>query len=211
MTAKANKLRVNVQPDKESTKSRTERTVKIGQLLPSFTLYQQQPNLKEAMDALLRDGTALQAADDQVAKDDAQAQKSRAVREGLTRDFDASYDIVVSNLEKYARTPADIESAGFLLGARVSHPMVPPHDLKAEFDYKKNFLLIRVKKAKGMQAAYVEISPDPVGPNTYKRLDGIGNTHEVKDYPPGTYWIRTASVRGSEMSPWLGPISVTIK
>ena len=211
MTTKSNKVRVNVRVDKLNTQSRTERAVKIGQLLSSFPLYQQIPTLKEAMDALLRDGASLATADDQVAKDEAQAMKSRAIRDAITRDFDASYDIVVSNLEKYAQKPADVESAGFLALERTKHQVMPPRELKAEFDYTKNVLQIRVKRAKGMQASFVEISPDPIGPNTYKRLDSIGTTHELKNYAPGTYWIRAASVRGAEMSPWLGPISVTIK
>ncbi len=30
-------------------------------------------------------------------------------------------------------------------------------------------------------------------------------------YAPGTYWVRVASVRGDEVSSWLGPVSVIVR
>lgn len=211
MGNKAPKIRVNVRADKLTVKTRTERTIKVGQLLQAFPLYQSHPPLKEALDALLRDGTALKDAEDQVTKDEAQAAKSRGLRDDRVHAFDRSYDVAVSLLEKHAQTAGDVESAGFLAGERTSHPLVPPLGLTAAFNYTTNRLEIRVKRAKGMTASYVEISPDPVGHNTYKRLDGISSFHEVAGYAPGTYWLRAASVRGQEVSAWIGPVSVLIK
>ena len=109
--AKQKRIRVDVHGDKVTSKSRTERAIKIGQVAPSSSLYQGQATIKESLDTLIKEGIALAGAEDQVAKDDAQAQKSRGQRDTLLRDYDASYDVVVSHIEKHATTPADSVAA----------------------------------------------------------------------------------------------------
>ncbi len=203
--------RVDVHADKLTIKTRVERAAKVAELAPTSTLYTSVPAVKTALDALVADGTALQNAEVQVTRDEAQASKSRAARDALLVAFDGTYDLSVATLEKHAAAPADLVGAGFADLQKAHYAVLPPLEVSATFDAAKGHVVIHLKHAPGMHSAYTEISPDPVGPATFKRLDGIGASHSLMGYAPGTYWVRVASVRGDQVSAWLGPVSVIVR
>jgi hypothetical protein len=57
----------------------------------------------------------------------------------------------------------------------------------------------------------VEISPNPAGPDTWKRLPGVAASRSIGGYPPGTYLVRAASAKGQAESSFTGPVSVVVK
>jgi hypothetical protein len=63
----------------------------------------------------------------------------------------------------------------------------------------------------GKRQCAIEISPDPAGPATFKRLDGTGMTRALQGHAAGTWWVRAATLRAKEQSDWFGPVAVIVK
>jgi hypothetical protein len=72
-------------------------------------------------------------------------------------------------------------------------------------------MLLHVKFPGGARKCIVEISPDPIGPATWHRLDGHGATRAVTGFPPGTYWVHAATSLADGRSEWFGPVPIVIK
>jgi hypothetical protein len=204
-------VRVDTSVDTANSKAFTDRAAKVGEVAPSADLYNKQSDLKAALDALAAEGPQLVAAEAQVVKDEAQASKSRGARDALLLSISGTYNVAVATLEKHARNAADVTDCGFEKLERKHYPVIAPVDVLVKFDKAKERIDVNVKHAPGMHACHVELSPEPVGPNTWKRLDGIAAEYHLTGYAPGIWWVRAQSVRGAEVSPWFGPVSVTVK
>jgi hypothetical protein len=204
-------LRIDTGSDTAGSKAQTDRAAKVGQVAPTADLYKQQAMVKAALDAYAAEGPLLLAAEAQVAKDDAQAAKSRGDRDALLAAIAGTYNVAVATVEKYALVPADITGCGFDPQARAHYSVVTPISLLVNFDRIKERIDILVKHAPGMHACHVELSSDPVGPATWKRLEGIAAEYHLAGYAPGTWWVRARSVRGAEVSDWTDLVSVIVK
>jgi hypothetical protein len=204
-------VRVDVHEDKVSIPTRTERASKVGEVAPSGALYLANATVKAALDTLVADGASLAAAEAQVVKDEAQVTKSRGTRDALLVTFDGSYDIGVATLEKYATKPADITDSGLVVLERTKYPVVVPAGLTAKYDPVKLLLDIHVTHGLGMRSAQVRTSTDPIGATTWTLQDGIAAEYHLPNFAPGTYWVEARSVRGTEVSAWIGPVSVVVK
>ena len=208
---KSKTLRIETGGDTVSSTTHTDRATKVGEVAPSADLYKNHPEVKKILDDLAAEGPVLVAAEDQVVKDDAQAAKSRGFRDGLVASINGTYGVAVATVEKYAVKPSDITDCGFLNQERAHYLMADPLLVTVGFDKVKELIDIRVKNAPGMRACQVELSPEPVGPASWKRLDGIAAEYHLAGYAPGTWWIRARSVRGAEVSGWTEPVPVIVK
>ena len=202
--------RVNTALDTADSESLTDRASKVGEVAPSSAIYAN-PSVKNAIDAFVADGLLLSGAEAQVLKDDATAAKSRAVRDALLLTASGTYGIAATTVEKYALSPADLITLGFEPAIRASYAMASPLDLLVSFDPVRDLIDILVKHAPGMRACHVELSADPIGVATWKRLDGIAAEYHLAGYAPGTWWVRAQSVRGTTVSDWLGPVAVIVR
>jgi hypothetical protein len=120
--------------------------------------------------------------------------------------------VVVSQVEKNSPTPAVLQSYGFLSLEVVKLGAVVPTGIAWSFDHATGLLHIHVQYAtKGRHTCIVEISPDPIGPTTYHRLDGHGVKRAVPGYGTGTYWVHAATSIADGRSDWFGPVAVVIK
>ncbi len=204
-------IRVATGDDKKTVASRTKRGGVVATLGPKSALYAT-PDCKTAIDAVAAAGTTLAAAEEQVTNDDAQAAKSRAARDGLVVTFDATYDVSVATIEKYATKPGDVADAGFESLTRTKHVVDVPASFLVTFDAKNELVDVDIKHAPGMHAAFVEYTTDPVtATSVWKRVDGIASEYHLPSFAPGRYWFRACSVRGAELSPWTAPVSVLVK
>ena len=204
-------IRVAVGDDKKTIASRTKRGGIVATMGPKCALYAT-PDCKTSIDAVAAAGVALAAADEQVITDDAQAVKSRAARDGLVISYDATYDVGVATIEKYATKPADVSDAGFELFARNKYALEMPVSLVVTFDPIKDLIDIDVKHAAGMHAAFVEYTADPISPTSvWKRIDGIAAEYHLPAFPPGRYWFHACAVRGADLSAFTLPVSVVVK
>jgi hypothetical protein len=91
------------------------------------------------------------------------------------------------------------------------YPLVPPIGIQATYDASKGIIRIHVNRAPGPRACIVEVSQDPAGPGPWKRLPGFGAFQKLAGYAPGTYWIRVATARATELSDFAGPVAVIVK
>jgi hypothetical protein len=147
-----------------------------------------------------------------VVKDEAQAAKSRAARDGLISTFDATFEVAVSQIEKYAVKPSDVADSGFDLFERTKYEVETPLSLSVLFDAHKEEIDVLVKHAPGMHAAFVEYCLDPIGAtNPWKRIDGIAAEYHLTGFAPGRYWFRACAVRSAELSPFTTPVPIIVK
>jgi hypothetical protein len=205
------KIRIDVQVDKQSIKTRTDRAGVVAKLTPGSALYQAQPTVQQAGVAVIAAGADLATADSAVKAAEGMLATARSAREAKVIDFDAAYDVYVANTEKHSVTAEDVQGVGLGVLQRGKYVLTQPAQVEARFDAVKSQIRLHVKQAPGMQACVVDVSPDPVGPATWTRLPGVGARQVLSGYAPGTYWVRAASVRASEQSEFTGPVSVIVK
>ena len=210
-TPKKPKFHVDVSADKVNVKSRLDRLTKVQTMGLKSKLYASQPDVKKAIDTLLADGSVMANWSSQVGKDEAALANSRAQLQVAVHTCDGSYDVVTSNIEKHATVASDIPDTGFDEMIRAKYAVLPPAKVEVAYDRTKETLDVFVTHAPGMTACFVEISPEPLTATSFKRVDGIAAEYHLKEYTPGVYWVRAASVRGADLSTWTVPVAVTVK
>jgi hypothetical protein len=204
-------LRVDPTADKKSIPTRTGRAQTVGTNGPSSAIWQSQPEIQEAGKRLVDAGTLLVTLDASVQSIEAQLATARNLRDAKVVEFDAVFGVYIANAETYATTPQEVTGLGLALFSRSAHPLTAPLGIEATYDIAKGLIAIRVNKAPGLNACVIEVSSEPVGPDTWKRLDGFGGLRKLSDYPAGTHWLRAASARATEVSDFTSPVSVIVK
>lgn len=174
------------------------------------TLYQTWPDLKDAVDAFVASTQTVKSADDSVSKYEMLLATARVHRDAVISDNDAARAVAISMVEKYAVSREDVQGTGFPVLDRDKHATLPPLSVDARYNAAKNLVRIDVEQAPGMENALTEYSGDAAEPRRWTRLPGIGLKQKIHDLPPGTYWVRAASVRANEESAFTVPVSVTV-
>jgi hypothetical protein len=208
---KSNKVLIDITPDKNSTPARTSRALVIGLNGPGSTLWKTQPALQDSGSKLVTIGAALGDADASLKSIETQLATARGVRDTTQKAFDVAYGVYVANAQTYAATPEDAASIGLVVRGKNKYPLVAPVGLDATFDLIKSLIQIHITKTPGERTFLVEISSDPIGPATWKRLPGTGAVQELSGYGPGLYWVRAASVRAKAQSDYTAPVAVLVK
>jgi hypothetical protein len=204
-------LRVDPTADKKSIPTRAGRAQTVGTNGPSSALWQSQPEIQDAGKKLIAAGASLTTLDASVQSLKAQLATARNLRDAKVVEYDAVFGVYIANVETYANTPQEVTSLGVALFSKSTHPLTAPLGIEATYDSAKGLIGIRVNKAPGLNACVVEVSPEPVGPGTWKRLDGFGGLRKLSGYPVGTHWLRAASARATEVSEFTSPVSVIVK
>jgi len=204
------KLRVQVSA-KRSLKDRTDLASLIAKKAPNSTFVQAHLSLKASCDALIQAGVDLDTAltDERAAKT-AYAEARSLVR-AKTTAYDGSHDVCVAQTELYVTTPEEMQSVGWTVAVQSKYLLTSPLQVLPSYDILKSLIHIEVRQPPGMRACIIEISPDPVTPTSWVRLDGNGIRRTLSGYPPGVYWIRVANVRAHAKSAYTDPVSVTVK
>jgi hypothetical protein len=65
--------------------------------------------------------------------------------------------------------------------------------------------------SKGDHKCVIELSPDPVTPTSWVRLEGNGLRRALSGYAEGMWWIRAATSVATEQSDWFGPVAIVVK
>jgi hypothetical protein len=211
MPQKNKKLRVDIGGDKESIRSRIDRAGVMRTQSATSTFAQNHPPVKDACNAVVAAGKDLDDAEAACKAAEAELVRARSVRDAKVDAFDAAHAVCVAVTEQFATTPEDIQSIGLGVFDRASHVLAPPLAIEVRFDAAKESIRIYVKHAPGMTACAIEVSTDPIGPSTWKKLDGHGARRVLTGYAPGTYWFRAASVRANAQSAFTSPVSVIVK
>jgi hypothetical protein len=204
-------IRVSGSVDKESILTRDNLAQVVGTNAPNSAVWKATPEIQVAGQNLVAAGAALAAADATVQSIQAQLDTAIHARDAKLAEFDAAHAVYVANVEARATTPEDVTGLGLTLLAKSSHPLAAPLGVEARVDPVNGQVHVRVKRARGMRATIVEVSSNPVGPDTWQRLLGMGALHKLRGYVPGTYWVRAASVRANAISDFTAPVAVIVK
>src|SRR5262249_36993539 len=139
--------------------------------------YTSDPAFKAMADGYIALGTAFMGDHDKVKTADLVASQARSTRDNGRISLDGAYDTLVTGVMGRALTLEDIHACGFgtVSVEVVSQTIALPSDIQLRYDPKALAILVHVKWAtKGRHQCILEISPDPIGPATWKRLDTSG-------------------------------------
>lgn len=211
MATKSKKIRVDLQMDKQSIKTRTDRAHVVATSAPKSPLYQSNPTLAASSIELAKAGDELAQADDGVNAAEATLATARWLRDTKQAEYDAVYGVYAANVERVASAPEEVTALGMLVLDKGSYDLLVPTEVQVRFDPVKGQVRIHVKLGPGLHNAVVDISTTPGDPASWTRLQGIGTIHTLSGYAPGTYWVRAATVRSTEQSEFTSPVSVIVK
>jgi hypothetical protein len=203
--------RVDVGADTLNIKALVERAQVVGQMCPLTALYANDTSFKTGVDLYVASGVALVAADAKVANLEAALQQARGDRDTSRLTCKRSYAVVASQVEKHSANAADLQAYGFTQLQIVKVGTAMPTAIAWTYDHPTGVLRLHVRFAGRVRDCLVEISPDPVGPATWHRLDGHGVKRTLTGYAPGTYWARAATSLADGRSDWFGPVSIVTK
>jgi hypothetical protein len=208
---KTQAARVDIGADTINIKALTDRAQVVGTMAPQTTVYQQTPVFKLAIDEYVASGVTLAASETKVSNLEAELVQARNDRDAAHTACKNCHAAAVTQVEKHNPTPSDLTSYGFKQLEIVKLGGVMPTGILWSYDHKTDLLHLHVKYAGKARESVVEISTDPIGAATYKRLDGHGAKRALAGYAPGTYWVRAATSLAGGISAWFGPVAVVVK
>jgi hypothetical protein len=209
---KALVARVSIGPDVATNAALIERGGKVGTLAPTTAQYQNNAAFKATIDDFVTSTKTLDASQTKVSNLEAQLAQARADRDQAQLAAEDAHGAAAKAVEKVSVTPADVQSYGFASLDVVKTGLVLPVGILASYNHTTKMIDVRVKYPPGVHGkrCILEISPDPVGPTTYRRLDGDGLRRALTGFAPGTYWLHAATSAAGGRSDWFGPVSVIV-
>ncbi len=208
------KPRINRGVDTATSTTLTKRAEAVGAAAPTSPIYLNNPTCKAAIDDYVASGPVVVTAEQKVAQIEQQLSQARNSRDAAQQACAASYSAACTQVEKHAVSPSDITTCGFVALDIVKQGLTLPSAILATYDHATGNILIHVQYAgttKRARKCIVELSPTPVGPTTYVRLDGYGAKRTVPGYAPGTYEVHAATANAQGRSDWFGPVAVIVK
>jgi hypothetical protein len=209
---KAQAARVSIGPDTATYQALIDRGGKVGTLAPSTATYQSNTAFKGTIDDFVTSTKTLDTSQTKVSNLEAQLAQARADRDQAQLAAEDAHGAAAKAVEKVSVTPADVQSYGFASLDVVKTGLVLPVAILVAFNHTTKTIDVRVKYPPGIHGkrCILEISPDPVGPTTYHRLDGDGLRRALTGFAPGTYWIHAATSAAGGRSDWFGPVAVIV-
>jgi len=206
------RIRINHSVDTVSGDTLTARAETVGTAAPNSPVYTDNATCKAAIDEFVASGPPVVAADKKVASLEQQLVQARNDRDNLVKACTNAYVAACAQVEKHSVTPGDAESCGFVALDIVKQGLLLPMAILATFERATGDILIHVKYAdKKSHKCIIEITPTPVGPTTWARLEGTGVKRTVPGYGPGTYEVHAATTNEVGRSDWFGPVEVLVK
>jgi hypothetical protein len=203
--------RVDVGADSKNNASLSARAKVVGEMATTTPLYQGNIVFKAAVDDFVVSGITLASSDTKVLNLEAALVQGRADRDVARTNCRDCHAVCVAQVEKNSPTGADLVKYGFAQLEVVKAGSVLPTAILWKLDHATGLMLLHVKFPGRARKCIVEISPDPIGPTTWHRLDGHGATRTVTGFPPGTYWAHAATSLSDGRSEWFGPVPLIIK
>jgi hypothetical protein len=213
--AKQKKVPSGPQVDRGSAKGkikdRTDCSSLVKNKASSSPIWQQYVTIQAAGNDLVIAGTDLSAADLAYVNAQIVLDNARTTVDTKTVAWNVAFEAYASLAEKYSLKPEDLTSLALSPLTRSVYALLPPIGVELKYEVKLNVLRVHVIMPTGMDAAEVEMSPDPVTPTSWKRLVGHGLVREVASPAPGTWWFHAATARASEQSAFTQAYSILIK
>jgi hypothetical protein len=200
-----------VGPDKVSATTRYDRGVTITNQAPQSALYLQHADVKAAADIVSKDTVTLKSMMDAFTSAEGAWKTARTALGNAVVAWDASYEVFVSTGEKYAVTANDAHALGGVARGKTIHPLAMPIAVLFTYNPKKNWLRVHVRRAPGMLATLVEVSPDPITATSWVVLEGVGALRTIPNPAKGTWWARAQSLTAKAQSDFTTPVSVIVK
>jgi hypothetical protein len=206
--------RLDISGDKASDDARITRYKLVKDNAPKTAVYKSDATYRATIDAYIALGATFDTNRDAAEK----AKHAASVAEGTLDTsrgaLDAAYDVCSLGMLTRAVGVEDIKDGGFAAVAQepIARDVATPTGLLVRFDPAMSAIKVRATFSdKGKHQIYLEVSPDPIGPATFRRLDTTGVRQILRGFAPGLWWVRVAAFRARDRSEWIGPVSVLVK
>jgi hypothetical protein len=169
--------------------------------------------VQQAVGVLGTSFTTLKAAGTTAAASGKQHKIDVAAEAAALGDNDRALIVVKTLTEASAKSPADIASMALppLVGKPAAPAMVLPDSIDVAMGRKGHgkakVAAHELGTTKRRYAA--EMSPDPIGANTWVALPGTGKSRRLSGKSGTSVWVRFALVSGQLQSDWSTPVLVT--
>ena len=169
--------------------------------------------VKSAVDAVVEDGVELAAAAaDATAKQQA-ADVAKLARDTLRQKANRDAGLLVKAAETNCTTDAEVHSLGLSPRAQNTNSSAGPPPAPTQVTVASGDVVggasVHCKSVKGVTVYRVEVSPDPMGPNTFVEVPGTYARRKLTGLVSGgKYWVRVACVRGNRQGEWSTPVMV---
>jgi hypothetical protein len=205
--------RLGVGDDKKDDDARITTYKNVSVSIPNLPWYVTDPAFKALADSYLAAGSTFSTSHDKVGTTEKTLFQARGARDGARGVLDNAYDAVVASVWSHATSIADVKNSGFtvLQVDPNSHTIAMPTAILLRYDAQIAAILVHVKWAVRGQSCLLEVSPDPITPTSWRRLDSTGAKQTLIGYTPGTWWFHAATSRAKGRSDWFGPVSVLVK
>jgi hypothetical protein len=203
--------RVARTPDKATLKSRRDRSSVVQKTAPSSPIWKTEPSVKAAGEALIQAGADVAAREARLLQLTSVAETARQKVISLRITWDERFAAYASSVESRAVKPEDLTNLGLPLLEESAYPLAPPLDVTVRYDLAASVIRILVKRPPGDHGCRIEISPNPVAPDSYKEIPGDGARRTVAGLPPGGYWIQAAMVGPEGLSAYSPPVFVRVR
>jgi hypothetical protein len=206
--------RLGVGGDKKDDDARITCYKNVSISVTHLPWYQSDPAFKALADGYLAAGASFVTSHDGVGNAEKTLFQARGARDLARTTLDNAYDACVAAVWSRAQTLADLKNSGFSVVQvePFSHGIPMPSEILLKYDARLAAILVHVKWAqKGQNQCLIEVSPDPVTPTSWRRIDGTGAKQALVGYTPGTWWFHAATSRAKGRSDWFGPVSVLVK
>jgi hypothetical protein len=181
--------RVAREKDKVSDKARCDRSELVENVAKKNEIWQSSKDLQEAGEALIAAGKDLSAREKKVQSLLAQVVTARKEVVTARIQWNLTFEVYASHTEVVARKPEDISNLALPVLEKAVNHLAPPIAVKATFNRKTRVFHV-VHQPPGRAQCRIEISPDPMTPDSFVALKGKGARRALEGYPPGRWWVR---------------------
>jgi hypothetical protein len=111
----------------------------------------------------------------------------------------------------HSTQPGEVQACGFLVLDPVHRGLMLPREIALKFDAELRLVRVHVKYTSGKHKVALELSPDPITPTSWVRIDATAMRQTLHDLAPGTWWVRAATLGSKGRSDWFGPAAIIVR
>jgi hypothetical protein len=182
--------RVAREKHKASDKARCDRSKLVETVAKNSEIWSSSKEIQSAGEALIAAGEDLAARELKVRSLLAQVASARKEVVTARVRWNGRFEVYASNAELIARKPEDLANLALIALEKAVNHLAPPIAVKVTFNRKTRLIHIVVHQPPGRAHCRIELSPDPVTPDSFKALEGGGARRALAGYPLGRWWVR---------------------
>jgi hypothetical protein len=211
---KVNVLRVDLKLSGLGIGERLTLASLVATVAPQSSVYGANPAVQSAVDKAIQSGVALEETVTDMRNMEMKLAAAKATVAATQAQFDKDMLCLKSVVEANCKTEVELNGVGFNRRAPKAAPgaLVAPVSIVFKPGKEKGSMVATARRVGRVSTYAAEISANPVGPDTWQPIPGVGARRTLTGYVSGgTYWLRFRSVRATAESAWSDPVAAVAR